>query len=292
MELGLSTDRIREFLCGAAHGVSGIETVRDLLHSATENGIRILYVFAMPEDPHFTLKHVLAEEKQFAIIVNVCGVQKDVISEQDVHDLENSFWKKLGILGMERAAGIILEHPGDLFVSGGDMVYATLQHLKDEGFVRQIGISVSTGEEIDRYLYHYDFDIMRLPLNVLDQRLLRSGHIAKLKANDIDVHVESPFLEGALLTFSEKADKISDSAFSALREYRLFLEREHLTPLEGALGFLRAQPELDVIIIEARRTAELQEIVHAFTADLSISGAYADFAVKGLQNIDISKRQR
>ena len=107
--------------------------------------------------------------------MNFPGVQSKPVSERDVHRFERRFMKLLDYLQNYRIEGFVLAHPDDLFVAGGDMVYATMQHMRDEGIAAKIGISVFSGEEIDRYLYHYDFDIVQLPLNVFDQRLLRSA---------------------------------------------------------------------------------------------------------------------
>ena len=290
MEIGFSTVRLREDPARAGGCGITAQPAQELLRIAKENGIGIIHVPPEMEDPQEIWSGSLHGEDTFRLIVELCGVRKDRIVERDVHLFEESFWKRLESLGVQRTAGIILRHPEDLFAAGGDMMYATMQHLKDDGIVKQIGISVRTGEEIDRYLYHYDFDVMQLPLDVFDQRLLRSGHLAKLKMNGIAIHVHSPFLREELFKLPEAIDNPDASGLSPLLWFRRFLERENLTLLEGALGFLRAQPELDVILADVSDGAELREIAHAFEAELSISENYADFAIKDSQYFDLLKR--
>jgi len=53
-----------------------------------------------------------------------------------------------------------------------------MQALKDEGLVQRIGFSVYTGAQLDRLLERHRPDLVQLPLNALDQRLLRDGRLA------------------------------------------------------------------------------------------------------------------
>ena len=48
----------------------------------------------------------------------------------------------------------------------------------------KVGVSVNDAAQIDSLLDRFQPDIVQLPLNVLDQRLLHSGHLARLKAGN------------------------------------------------------------------------------------------------------------
>lgn len=74
-----------------------------------------------------------------------------------------------------------------------------MQQLKAQHLVKNIGVSVYEGKQIDGILERFDIDLIQLPLNVLDQRLLHSGHLAKLKNAGIEIHARSVFLQGLLL---------------------------------------------------------------------------------------------
>ena len=55
----------------------------------------------------------------------------------------------------------------------------------------------------DQELYLYDLDIIQIPFNIFDRRLLESGMIDILHDQGIEIHSRSVFLQGLLL-MSEK----------------------------------------------------------------------------------------
>ncbi|MEM5627314.1 hypothetical protein AAHB47_28660 [Bacillus wiedmannii] len=48
------------------------------------------------------------------------------------------------------------------------------------------------------------FDMIQVPLNIFDQRLIYSGLLQKLKTKGIEIHARSPYLQGLLLMDAEK----------------------------------------------------------------------------------------
>ena len=72
--------------------------------------------------------------------------------------------------------------------------------LKSEGLVKRIGVSVYDAAEIDGVLEIFRPDVVQLPLNIFDQRLIQSGHIKALQSAGIEIHARSAFLQGILLS--------------------------------------------------------------------------------------------
>ena len=52
-----------------------------------------------------------------------------------------------------------------------------MEKFRNSGLVRKIGVSVYDSDQIDHLLSEYDIDIVQLPINILDQRLINSGHL-------------------------------------------------------------------------------------------------------------------
>lgn len=59
--------------------------------------------------------------------------------------------------------------------------------------------SVYNSNQIDQLLKKYPIDIIQVPINLLDQRLILSGHLDRLKDLQIEIHARSVFLQGLLL---------------------------------------------------------------------------------------------
>ena len=74
------------------------------------------------------------------------------------------------------------------------LIYDYLLTLKK---LVKIGVSVYDKKDINKILLKYKFDIIQLPCNIFDQRLIFDGTLDKLKKN-IELHARSIFLQGVI----------------------------------------------------------------------------------------------
>gem|GEM_PF-2061768 len=79
-----------------------------------------------------------------------------------------------------------------------DALWPALQALKAEGVFRKIGISVYVADDPLAVAQTFRPDVMQLPFSVLDQRLLKSGALMRLKDLGVEIHARSIFLQGLL----------------------------------------------------------------------------------------------
>jgi len=75
----------------------------------------------------------------------------------------------------------------------------TLSENKKEGKIKYIGVSVYSVEEAFNALDNPDIDIIQIPCNAWDQRMLTRGVLEKAKKKDKLCFVRSVFLQGLLL---------------------------------------------------------------------------------------------
>jgi len=161
-----------------------------------------------------------------------------------------------------------------------------LERQKAERRAGKIGISVYTGQEIDHVLSHFDIDIVQLPLNVLDRRLLQSGHLSLLKSRGIEVHIRSAFLQGLLLMPPVSLPHALSALMPVLECWRDFLRSNGLSPLEGAFAFLCGLDGIDVVVTGVTRECELLENIRAFGKAIPPGMDFPEFAVSDEQLID------
>jgi aryl-alcohol dehydrogenase-like predicted oxidoreductase len=136
-----------------------------------------------------------------------------------------------------------------------------MRELAQQGVVSRIGISVYTGAQIDRALELFEPDIIQLPINLFDQRLLQSGHLRQLKSRGIEVHARSVFLQGLLFMDPEQLGGSFSPARPHFEHYRTFLRQHRLTPLQAALQFVSQLSELDAILVGVTALSDLREVV-------------------------------
>jgi aryl-alcohol dehydrogenase-like predicted oxidoreductase len=74
-----------------------------------------------------------------------------------------------------------------------------LARLKQQGLVKKIGVSVYNNQQIDYVLDNFSIDLIQLPINILDQRLINDESLVKLKKHNVEIHARSALLQGLLL---------------------------------------------------------------------------------------------
>ncbi len=198
---------------------------------------------------------------------------------QDLQEVETGLRLSLQRLGRPSLYGLLVHHPEDLLESKGPELFSLLLRWKEEGLVEKIGASVYTGQEIDAILEKFPIDLIQLPLNVLDQRLLRGNQLQRLGALNVEVHARSLFLQGILLMPPERLPDPFRGIHPLLKEYRQTLERNDLTPLEGALAFVQQLGLVDSGVVGVCSEGELREIGAAWEKARSAKLDFSAFAV-------------
>ena len=74
-----------------------------------------------------------------------------------------------------------------------------MARLKQQGLVKKIGVSVYNNQQIDYVLDNFSIDLIQLPINILDQRLINDESLVKLKKHNVEIHARSALLQGLLL---------------------------------------------------------------------------------------------
>ena len=112
-------------------------------------------------------------------------------------------------------------------------------------------------------------DLVQVPINILDQRLIFSGLLEKLNKNGIEIHARSIFLQGLLLQNPIKID----SYFKPIQEKLIKLNKEAknrgITVLELLLGFINGLSSIDVAIIGVNNAIQLDEIIKSNGKDIN-----------------------
>ena len=68
-------------------------------------------------------------------------------------------------------------HPNTITSDSGKQLIEQLSRLKNEGVFERIGVSIYDLQDIEHIIKCDDIDLVQLPLNLFDQRFLRSGEL-------------------------------------------------------------------------------------------------------------------
>ena len=139
----------------------------------------------------------------FKVVTKTRHFDSFEISNNDVELLNNDFYHSLEGLKQDGVYGLMIHNAEDLLKPGAEKLFDQLQEFKQEGKIIKIGVSVYDHSQLKSILNIFDIDLVQLPFNILDRRMIDSGMFAKLREMNIEVHARSVFLQGLLL-MSEK----------------------------------------------------------------------------------------
>jgi aryl-alcohol dehydrogenase-like predicted oxidoreductase len=133
-----------------------------------------------------------------------------------------------------------------------------LHRLKQWGAVEKVGVSAYNAEQLWR-AGAGALDIVQVPLNILDARLLPT--LREYHRQGIEVHVRSAFLQGALLMEPTHLPRHFDSVAYHLADWHVWREHQGLTAVEAALGPLLSLDCVDVVVVGVNSVAQLREVL-------------------------------
>lgn len=171
--------------------------------------------------------------------------------------------RSLASLKVGRLAGLLLHQPSLLLGPDGNELYRSLVAMKTAGLVRKIGISVYDPSELEPLLHRFAIDVVQLPFNVLDRRMLHSGWLDRLATARIEIHARSCFLQGLLLMRpADRPTKFSRWS-SVLRRWDDWLQRTPASALQACLCFSLSFPQIDRVIVGSESARQFAEIIAA-----------------------------
>jgi aryl-alcohol dehydrogenase-like predicted oxidoreductase len=274
-ELGLGTAQF-----GMAYGVSNAagcvppEGVAAILAAACEAGVRVIDTAAQYGHSEHALGAAFPARHSFRIVTKSPLIDSRACGRERAQTATRGLETSLERLGQSGVYGLLVHDVKALAGADGDALWAALDALRAQGLVQRIGVSAYTGEDIDLVLSRYAPDLVQVPVSVLDQRLIESGHLARLKAHWIEVHARSVFLQGLLVMPPGERHGYFRRFERELAAFERFRVERGFSAVRVALGFLAAVPEVDVALVGVTTPAELRECVEALTA----SGPAAEFA--------------
>lgn len=182
--------------------------------------------------------------------------------------LDASYESSLKNLKQNCVHGLLVHNADDLLRAGGNKIYEWLSNKKINSQVSKIGVSIYSADQLDKILELYSIDLVQLPLNILDQRLIHSGHLAKLKDLGIEVHVRSVFLQGLLLMNQDEIPEYFAKYKKLLFLFHKECEMQNVSPIELSLRFVMSLDNVDKVIVGVNSRSQLAEIVESSNTQL------------------------
>ena len=259
------------------NGQVTIDTARNILNIAKQSNIRTLDTASLYGNSEQVLGEIGINDYQV--------ITKTTFLKDDVNEVIVNFYKSLERLNRDKVEGLLIHNIGDIENNQFDTLFSKLNELKKEGLIGKIGFSTYTPEQIDFLLNTFDFDLIQVPFNVFDNRLIVGGQLKRLKNKGIEVHVRSVFLQGLLLDFNSLGGYFSNWK-KKFDDYQKIVKDSELSLLEYALNFALNVEEIDRVLVGVNNQKQLTDIVEA--SQKKINNSLLPFPINDLNLINPS----
>jgi len=244
------------------HGITAPETVAAILGEARHNGIEVLDTATLYGESEAVLGS--NSLKGFKVVTKTPRFATARISDVEADKLREVFQRSLELLSCPRIYGLLIHHAEDLLVPGAERLLAAMLELKGKGMVEKIGVSVYDSTQVDAVLKRFKPDLVQLPLNVLDQRMLTSGHLDLLKNEGVEIHVRSVFLQGLLLMPLSSVPAFFEPIRPLLTRWHDAAASQGLTVNQAALSFVKNLPQVDALLVGLDGLAQYRSCLEDF----------------------------
>lgn len=197
------------------------------------------------------------------IVTKISIGNQDREASQISNEIRTRIKTSYADLGGETLEGILVHDPDNLEKREHSHGWDTLIRMKEEGFMKKIGISVYHPRQAELLSNIYKPDIIQIPFNAFDQRGESLGILKQLKENGVEIHARSIFLQGLLLM--DLAD-INDYFMPwrlKIKRWHKYCSNNKITLLQGAVANAMREKNIDKFIVGVENMYQLEEIVEA-----------------------------
>lgn len=249
------------------HGITSQETVTALLDEARHDGIKILDTASLYGKSEAVLGANSLEG--FKVVTKTPRFTTSHISDIEVNQLGETFQQSLDLLKCRKVYGLLIHHAENILASGGERLLAAMMQLREQGKVEKIGVSVYDSMQVDALLKRFKPDLIQLPFSVMDQRMLTSGHLERLKNEGVEIHVRSVFLQGLLLMPLSDIPTFFEPVRPLLTRWHAAAQEQGLTVNQAALSFVKNIPYVDTVLVGLDNLAQFHSCISDFTIDMN-----------------------
>jgi len=239
-----------------------IEEVKSILECAKENSINTLDTAVNYGNSEEILGNSGIDDFQV--------ITKTLSLKNGVNEVIKGFHQSLTYLKKPSVNGLLIHDIDEIECKNFNTLFKELTELKRQGLVKKIGFSTYTPGQVDFLLKNFDFDLIQVPFNVFDNRLIQGGQLQVLNNKGIEIHARSVFLQGLLLDFKNLPGYFSTWK-KEFNDYQEIVKDSGLSLIEYALNFALNMKEIDKILVGVNSADQLKEIVQAKKKQSSLS---------------------
>ena len=249
-------------------GKPKIEDIEKMLVSAINNGINSFDTAPTYGDSERVLGNFLSQQKinhdEIVITTKIPKILDTVSLEKNFIKMRKHILDSLKNLNQNVISICLLHEP--IEVSNEDWMIKNLIRLKNEGLVKKIGISAYHPSEVEDFLNVSELDVIQIPINIFDNRLIVNGLLEELAKNNNLIFGRSIFLQGLITMDSKDTPNFLKIASPYIEEFEKLSEDFGLSKTEIAFSYVRDIQQIFSMVIGVDNTKQLSNNIELLDA--------------------------
>jgi aryl-alcohol dehydrogenase-like predicted oxidoreductase len=183
---------------------------------------------------------------------------------------EDSLKTSLGHLG-EGVIHSVMFHSFHSYSHHLEDIDRIQSRMRDSGISR-LGVSVYSLDEIEQVISNGVVDLIQIPLNVLDNVVLKEQLLLEAKKMGIEVHARSAFLQGAFFMSKEQIDAHPSICLISedLERLKIWCRENKKSMQQLCLSYVVGQALISGVLVGVETLSQLQEVLAVFARPLSL----------------------
>ena len=205
---------------------------------------------------------------EFQVVTKTRHFDTLKITNDEVSLLNQDFNNSLKKLNQIKIYGLLIHNADDLLKPGGEKILDLLQKFKQTNKLMKVGVSVYDHIKLHSILDNFDRDMVQLPFNIIDRRMLDSGMLASLYKKGIEVHARSVFLQGLLLMSAKLMPSKFNRWNNLWKLWHEWLHDNRISPVEASVRYAISFSEISKVLVGVDSVNQLKEIYKASSGTL------------------------
>lgn len=266
---------------GGAYGINNSfgqpshKAGKEIIKEAVSNGVIYLDTANSYGESEHVIGNFLKDgwSERVKVITKLSNINPNDLIESNKHVekfVDASIYQSCSRLGTN-VLDVLMLHRADHITKWKGAVLERLLELKSNGVINKLGVSVQSPSELEQVLGNSDIEFIQLPFNLLDWRWekLVLPILAEKKKRNLNIHIRSVFLQGLLLSKSEKHWK--HAHVNGSYEIRAWIEdqvkvNQRAGILDLCLSYVNSHDWIDGVVLGMETKKQLVENINFFNS--------------------------
>ena len=201
---------------------------------------------------------------QKEIVTKIPDIKEKIISKKSILETKKILFQSIKNLKINNLYGVLLHSSFDLLKPGKKYLIDFLRGIKKDKITKKVGVSIYEKKDFYDIQKFFSPDIIQLPLNIIDRRLITNNFLKKIKDKKIEIHARSVCLQGVLLENPKNFPPFFQKFKSDFLNLRNEIKKNKISLLKAYLAFVLTIKEIDKIVIGIALSKQLKQILKIF----------------------------